>query len=299
MSDRVFEHAVSDWLEAGSDRTPPAAIDAVLLAVKTTPQQRDLRIPRRFTLMTTPMRLAALIAGVAIAGVAALALPNRGPGLGPSGTSTPLPTTSPAPTGATTTAPSPTTDPNDTSAWTVYTSDRYGFTLGHPAGWSEVPATRAWSYEDDGANFLTPAADAFRSAEGDVRVSAWVVPFEQGAEPEQTWAAVEAWIEAYCPKTDITSCGVIQERAEPLCVEVRDCHPGLLVPFDDSVQAFFFGGVAVAGGMTVVSVWWPDGASETARYGGAKRLLEAFIGTMNVWPELRRPSPQDAIWPPP
>ena len=32
----LFERAVRDWLEDGSDRTPRPAIDAVLLAVKTT-----------------------------------------------------------------------------------------------------------------------------------------------------------------------------------------------------------------------------------------------------------------------
>ena len=36
--DRAFERAVDDWLEDGSDRTPRPAVDAVLLAIKTTPQ---------------------------------------------------------------------------------------------------------------------------------------------------------------------------------------------------------------------------------------------------------------------
>ncbi len=101
MSDQLFERAVRDWLEDGSDRTPPPAIDAVLLAVKTTPQERDLRIPRRFMLMPTYMRLAAGIAVVAILGAGALALLNRGPGfggLGSSPTPSPAPIASPVPT---------------------------------------------------------------------------------------------------------------------------------------------------------------------------------------------------------
>ena len=43
--DREFWRATTDWLEAGIDRTPPAAIDAVLLAVRTTRQDRALPIP--------------------------------------------------------------------------------------------------------------------------------------------------------------------------------------------------------------------------------------------------------------
>lgn len=42
-----FERATTDWLEAGTDVTPPHVIDAVLLAVRTTPQERDLRVPWR------------------------------------------------------------------------------------------------------------------------------------------------------------------------------------------------------------------------------------------------------------
>jgi hypothetical protein len=47
MSDQLFERAVRDWLDDGSDKTPPTAIEAVLLAAKTTPQERVLGIPRR------------------------------------------------------------------------------------------------------------------------------------------------------------------------------------------------------------------------------------------------------------
>ena len=84
-----------DWLDDGSDRTPPAAIDAVLLAVKTTRQERDLRIPRRFTKMPTYMRLAAGIAIVAVLGVGVVAYLNGGPNT--AGPPTPAPTTA-APT---------------------------------------------------------------------------------------------------------------------------------------------------------------------------------------------------------
>jgi hypothetical protein len=99
MSDQPFERAVRDWLEDGSDRTPRPAIDAVLLAVKTTRQERDLGIPRRFTQMPTYMRLAAAIAIVAVVGVGVLAYFNGGPNTGrpptPTTEATPAPTLSP------------------------------------------------------------------------------------------------------------------------------------------------------------------------------------------------------------
>ena len=54
--DRAFERATRDWLEAGSDRTPPPVMDAVFLAVRTTPQERDLRIPWRTPTMPKSLR---------------------------------------------------------------------------------------------------------------------------------------------------------------------------------------------------------------------------------------------------
>ena len=44
-SDRDFETTKAEWLNAGSDTTPPHLIDAVLLAARSTPQERDFRIP--------------------------------------------------------------------------------------------------------------------------------------------------------------------------------------------------------------------------------------------------------------
>ena len=38
---RDFDRAVDRWLDDGSDATPPHVIDGVLLAVRSTPQERD------------------------------------------------------------------------------------------------------------------------------------------------------------------------------------------------------------------------------------------------------------------
>lgn len=36
--------------------------------------------------------------------------------------------------------------------------------------------------------------------------------------------------------------------------------------------------------MTIVAVWQGESAPSVAPYGGAQRLLEAFLSTMAVWP---------------
>lgn len=280
MSDQSFERAVGTWLESGSDRTPPAAIDAVLLAVKTTPQERDLRIPRRFTPMPTYLRLAAVIAIVAVVGAGALMFSNRSPDVG--GQPTPTPTPAATPTASPNV--SPTASPLDTSGWVPYTSERYGFTISHPPGWDELPASRAWSYEADTNDWLSPGMEAFFTPAGiGVRVSAWAVPLEPGFTNDPTWADVEAWVEEFCEKTDKAPCSTaVQDRAVQLCLEARDCHPGLLVPFESEVKAFYAD--CCADQMVVVVVWWGESEPAVAPFGGSRRLLEAFLSTMDVWP---------------
>src|SRR6476660_3954493 len=122
--DHDFERATRALLEDGSDRTPLATIDAVLLAVRTTPQERDLRIPWRTAPMPIPMRLVAAIAVIVVAGAAAFSLfkPSSGAGA----LSTPSPTVTPS-------APAPSPSPQPTpfligsATWTSYTSTRYAF----------------------------------------------------------------------------------------------------------------------------------------------------------------------------
>jgi Tol biopolymer transport system component len=92
MSDRLFERAINDWLESGSDRTPPNAIDAVLLAVRTTPQaRRGLLAPRRFNSMTRTLALVAAIVVIAIGAFAVL-----GGGRPPTTSPSPVPSVLPS-----------------------------------------------------------------------------------------------------------------------------------------------------------------------------------------------------------
>ncbi len=131
MSDRQFERTVHDWLEDGSDRTPPTAIDAVLFAIRSTPQERDLPIPRRFIQMPNYLRYAAaaIVLLVAVGGAISLGRPSVGP-----------PAASPT-LSATTPAPPATQLP--ASALVPFTSAQYGYTISLPKGWGAQAATRA------------------------------------------------------------------------------------------------------------------------------------------------------------
>jgi hypothetical protein len=105
--DRSLERAARSWLEAGPTEAPDRAVEAALLRIQTTSQERDLRIPWRLPKMTTPARVAAAaVIGVLVVGGALFMLGRLGQtgvgGPGPTSTPTQSPTPIPSPT------PSPT-----------------------------------------------------------------------------------------------------------------------------------------------------------------------------------------------
>jgi hypothetical protein len=95
---RDFDRAVDRLLDDGSDTTPSHVIDAVLLAVRSTPQERHFRNLWRTQSMTMYLRVAAVIAIVAVAGAAALYAFGSGPNVGSGPTPTTQPTLTPPPT---------------------------------------------------------------------------------------------------------------------------------------------------------------------------------------------------------
>jgi hypothetical protein len=100
--DRSLERAARSWLEAGPTEAPDRAVEAALLRIQTTPQERDLRIPWRLPKMTTRARVAtAAVIGVLAVGGALFMLGRPGQtGVG-----------GPGPTSTLTASPSPTAPP--------------------------------------------------------------------------------------------------------------------------------------------------------------------------------------------
>jgi hypothetical protein len=255
MSDnRTFDVALQQWLDAGSDRTPAPAIDAVLLAIRTTPQERDLRILRRTPPMITPFRFAAGVAAIAILGIAAFSFSGRT--LPPGNAQEPTPTIQP--TAAETTSPDTTLarGPISTAGWTPYISTRYGFTISHPADWAEVPADHDWSLPAD-ADWRSTGAEAFVGPP--LRVSAWSVAVEPGV-------SAEDWIAAYCPLSS-GPCSALRDRAVTVSL---DGNRGVLHRFGSDTQSFFL----IEDRMYVVAAWRPE----------SQNYLEAFLSTIELLP---------------
>src|SRR5262245_58289289 len=138
--DRTLERAARSWLEAGPTAAPDHAVDAALLAIQTTPQERDWHVPWRTPTMNSRFAIAAA-AVVAVVAIGLVALGRLGPtssGVGalPSPSLAPAQSTAPAPSGT----PAPSREPAPSLAAVgeltkAYVSDRYAYKIGYPAAW--------------------------------------------------------------------------------------------------------------------------------------------------------------------
>lgn len=308
----LFDPRLADWLEDDPHAAPDGTLEVVFAAFPSIKQRRASRMPWRVPLMSAPLRLGIAATAVVIAASGGLYLIAPGPGPAVPGASpTQTPATSPtapvtpSPTaGATQAGPQMSTaspDPLDTSRWSDFTSARYGFTIGLPADWRiDNAASKPWVFGKDQAHPSSPALDTFVSSEGEVAVSVWAVRMEPGQPmpvltwQDQTLEQLVTWVEAFCRSTGNEPCDGIAERATPLCVERRDCHPGLMVPFASETHAYFMGKVPDEH-LGVVVVWRPDNHPSVRPYGGSARLLQAFLETMGVF--LPEPGQQLPGWP--
>ncbi|WP_306232187.1 hypothetical protein [Agrococcus beijingensis] len=232
------------------------------------------------------MRCAALVILLAAGAAGCTATPPEPTESPPASTPTeqsPAPTAAPAEP-----APTPTPTPSilgtpvgeavDARAWIRYSSEIHDVDLAHPPGWTVVPAEREWSMAEDAGAIESPGQDGFMSAAGDVWITLWSVPYSGG----ETLEGVQTWAEELCLQIGDPSCATIGERAEPLCLERRDCHPGLLVPFEFDVHAYVTGGDHASRIVTLAV--WRASSFPVRGMGSAREVLEAFLETMDVWP---------------
>lgn len=63
--DRTLERAARSWIEVGPTRAPDEAVEAALLRIQSTPQERDW-LPWRFPTMTPALRLALLVGAIVV-----------------------------------------------------------------------------------------------------------------------------------------------------------------------------------------------------------------------------------------
>ena len=201
-------------------------------------------------------------AALAVTTPAPSALPSTGP------SASPPPVESPASSAALI----------DTDTWVSYTSDRYGFTVRHPADWQPEPADHAWTI-DEAPDAGSTGHERFRHPDDDVGVSMWA--YDPGSDVSlETTEEIVAWVEDFCRIAVEITCYELADRAVPLCFGSRDCNPAVLVPFTHDTYAFIPG--FTEDGMIIAAVWRPEHHASTQPYGGARKLLEGYLSTINA-----------------
>ena len=162
------------------------------------------------------------------------------------------------------------------STWTTYVSKRYGFSIAHPADWTEDPADHDWTLAKDAVwpNTATEHFELPIENQG-VGVSVWSVAVDPGT-------SVDSWLRAYCQKNNVDCTGILDRAV----AATMDGHPGSLVTFDDVPHALFL----VDGRIYVIACWRPDNDPSVLKYSGSKRLVEAFLSTMHLLPGGPAPS---------
>jgi hypothetical protein len=192
-TDRDFERIAKAWLAGGPTDLPDRVLDAVIDEIHLTRQRRRERAPWRLPTMTTPARLAgaAVIGVLLIGGVLILARPDAHVA-GPS----PAPSASAAASAAASTGTASASPIAIPALDATFTSERYGFSVRYPTGWTYVQATVPWA---PGAATLwgDPALDVIRGS--DIRLVAASQPLVQG----QT---ADDWYRAYCTSGAVTGC---------------------------------------------------------------------------------------------
>jgi hypothetical protein len=181
--DRSLERAARSWIEAGPTEAPERAVDAALLLIQTTPQERDWHVPWRSRPMTQTTRLLAGSVAVAIAllgGVFVLRF-TENHGIGGPSPSNLTPTASPAPTS------SPPVDASLPILDRTFTSDRYGYTVAYPSGWTRELATASWA---------AGAKNNWGSGMND-ELSTTSVRFSAAAQQLADGQTADAWLQAY------------------------------------------------------------------------------------------------------
>ena len=176
--DRSLERAARSWLETGPTEAPDHAVDAALLRIQTTPQERDWHVPRRARPMTRTGRLLAGAAAVAVLLVGgALFRLGTGTQVGGSAPSSPAPASHATPTA------SPYAIPPLAAS---FRSTRYGYTIGIAADWTVTPGTAPWIGPDNS----DPSVDTIHIT----GTYSFITVTSQAMRPGQTY---QAFVQAY------------------------------------------------------------------------------------------------------
>jgi hypothetical protein len=281
--DRTLERAARSWLEAGPIEAPDHAVEAALLRVQTTHQERDVRVPWRAPSMfgiSSRYLVAAAVAIAVFVGGALLLRPGGnssvgGPSPAPSASHTTSAASSPAVRPSSSLAPAPTPTPTlvDIGLLTQsHASDLYRYQVRYPPAW-QLEAGIADGVPDDIPSDLSLRRDDFYSDTASGSGHGLMVT----SAPLGTMTDLAGWTALVTHQVGTKFGSYLHFSAcdQPTRSLVLDGEPANEVDFK-CPGATWLWVTAIHGGRTYQVVWMDDGgfAVETLR-----PLLDRFLAT--------------------
>ena len=203
--DRSLERAARSFIEAGPTQAPDRAVEAALLQIETTSQERDLRIPWRFPTMSIPARIAAVaILGAVLLG-GALSLfggVGRPSVVGPAASPSATAATTPVPSASVRSSAGVPPDYSGLQGWIVF--EHFGQAPDGSTTTFDPDRRQIWLVHADGSNLheLAPG-NPVGKASPDISPDGNRVIFNSWEGPAQIW---EASIEGGQPVLVSTDC---------------------------------------------------------------------------------------------
>jgi hypothetical protein len=187
-------------------RAPDQVLESVLDTTESTRQRRPLfGAPWRFPIMNAYAKVAVAAVLVVAVGVVGLAVlrPDTSSGVGGQ------PTASPS------LLPPPSASPSDSRAASpalteTFTSERFGFSISHPAGWVTRPATEPWT--SGFPNFESTAGDVIYDPTRDAG-HLWIMVASQ----PQAGKSGEQWVDEQL--TGLSSAGICEAPREAVVID--------------------------------------------------------------------------------
>lgn len=222
MTDHIdFDNVARAWLHEGPDRLADRVLDDALEQIHGTSQRGSLGVLWRLPQMSPITRMATALAMVALVAVAGAFVVQRTSNVA----------TAPA-------SPTPTAAPS--IQLTPYTSDRFHYSMGHPASWAVQPATTDASEDPFGHGVDRYTIDG--------ATDTWVLvssdPLRPGEKPLERQGSIDQANAMSCLykklATTITLDGVDARREELYCFQRDNILEVFVVHADRSyfVQLF-------------------------------------------------------------
>jgi hypothetical protein len=278
--DRTLERVARAWLEEGPTRAPELTVNAALLRIASTAQDRTWPLPRRFRMAfhapASPVQVLTLIVATVLAvGLGAGIVANQG--IGPSA---PLATPSPSPSESVGPSPSPAVGTNPVSSPSgsvlpsfshTFASPLFGYSVGYPDRWNAHPADSPWTHGTT-ISWGGGSVDDLRGA--DVRLSVASQPLQTGETPA---SRIQAMVDASppCPP----------RRPGPNAIRVGDQIGTVAVNGCSTATTAFNGGISPRGFVYVVVLVYQDRVYDFILDGAVdSSYLEAILATVTLDP---------------